>query len=812
MKLFFQYVYLEMKRMFLSFPRILFGSMFLLILLTGIFAFCQQNSMQERKNNTIHIGIVAQEDEPFIDWMVSAVSNMKNMADSCHFERIDEQTAKQKLASGEIAIAFFIPQNYVASIINGENKHLSIRMGNGQTTIISFLFKQLSEAASSFILNSEAGIYSMQEYYDLHNLPQKAEDELELNLQYIKDIAGLEKGIRTETIDTKKNYPLASQYMISGFVLFLLLWGLTAGKLLVPPKKAFQNQLAIAGISKNRQILARGLSFLSASLANYLVFFLLISLGMKFTGFAIQDTIISDINGLWQFAACCLPLLLFSTVTIQLVYEIADDTISGILFLFFGVLLLAFCSGCFYPLDYLPDTLQKLAPKLPLYPACQYGLAILHQTFDLTAFLALIVYSALFLFLMAMNRTLKQNSISDLSMLHRIKPEKRKKMQPLITCFILWCKRFLKRPLFLFTLLLMPLSVIFLQNCHTKEDAVIHVALYFPEKDADQTAENLTKKMISLSNSAIKFYKSRTPKALKSDVASGKAACGYILPKNLDAKLQGFVATPAPFIQAIRPEEDMRTRIVDEIVLSKLFQPLSYYRLTYYLSGKKDISSEETWIYDTYQKHNSSELLFHFEYANGDGNTLLNDSHANFMLLPIRGVVSIMILLCCLTGGLFRYSDKSGILPLMDTRKRKLCNLLSLLIPGLFAGITGLITIKMTGTMTTPAAEIPAMLLYILCCMSLANLLYIFCSHQEFYLAAIPVVVIGSLIFSPVFINLENLIPGTRFISCLIPTTHYLAAIHTSSSMISSFSPIVSSSVFLICSTTSAALYSRIKG
>ena len=150
-----------------------------------------------------------------------------------------------------------------------------------------------------------------------------------------------------------------------------------------------------------------------------------------------------------------------------------------------------------------------------------------------------------------------------------------------------------------------------------------------------------------------------------------------------------------------------------------------------------------------------------------------------------------MILLCCLAGGFFRYSDTS-ILLLMDSKKRKLCSFLSLLVPGLFSGAAGLLTIKLTGTMTTPAAEIPAMLLFLLCCMSLANLLYVLCSRQEFYLASIPVLVVGSLIFSPVFINLEGFASGIRFLSRLFPNTHYL--------------------VFLICSDASAYLYSRIKG
>lgn len=407
MKQLIQYIYLETKRMFLSFPLIVLGSLLLLTILSGIFAFCQINSNSAKQRNTIKIGIVAAKDEPYVDWMITTVSNLKNTKYTCTFEHIDEQAANQKLQTGEIAIAFYIPKNYIASIVSGENKQLTIRMGSGQSTIINFIFKQLSEAASSFILNSEAGIYSMQEYYTLHHLPRLSEDEHELNLQYIKDIIALDKGIQIETINTANSYPLSSQYAIAGFVLFLLLCGLTSSKMLTSQSRTFHHQLALAGISQSKQILARGFSFLLIHLTNYLIFFLLIYIGMTIWHFALPDTMLSTPNGIWEFAARCFPLLLFSTAVIQLVYEITEDALGGILLLFFTVLILGLCSGCFYPLDYLPDSIQKLAPKLPIYQACQYGLSILYDTFNPKAFLCLTIYFVLCYFIMIISRTVR---------------------------------------------------------------------------------------------------------------------------------------------------------------------------------------------------------------------------------------------------------------------------------------------------------------------------------------------------------------------------------------------------------------------
>lgn len=153
--------------------------------------------------------------------MITTAGKVDNAKYTCRFQRLEEKAADARLKSGKIDIAFLIPENYIASIIDGENKHLTIRFGSSQSTIVSFLFRELSHAASAFILDTEAGIYSMQEYYEKHHLPDKAEDELDLNLQYIKEIVSLDKGIQTEEIAVKDATPIFQQYFISAFVLFL---------------------------------------------------------------------------------------------------------------------------------------------------------------------------------------------------------------------------------------------------------------------------------------------------------------------------------------------------------------------------------------------------------------------------------------------------------------------------------------------------------------------------------------------------------------------------------------------------------------
>lgn len=395
MKQFKQYTYLEIKRMFLSLPKLFLGSLFLFALLSGFLAVCAQGINREKEKDTITVAVAAAADEPFVDWMITTVSNMKNTAYICSFERMEEALAEQKLESGEIDAVFLIPKQYIASIIKGENKPVTIRFGKSQTTVADFLFRQLCEAASSYILGSEAGIYSLQEYYAYHNLAKEREDELELNLRYIKEIIDLNQAVSKEETAEKGSYPLISQYMVSGFLLFLLFQGLSYSKLLAPKNRSLQNLLTLEHLGYGRQLFAKETAFFLSVLPTYLFYFLLIGIGMKISGFSLPETTCSDLNGIWRFAVSCIPLFITSTILILLVYEMTEDASSGLLLLTFCILLMGLCSGFFYPLEHLPQAVRSIAPLLPTYHLLQYGLAVLHQSFATGSFLMLIFFSAL---------------------------------------------------------------------------------------------------------------------------------------------------------------------------------------------------------------------------------------------------------------------------------------------------------------------------------------------------------------------------------------------------------------------------------
>lgn len=352
-------------------------------------------------------------------------------------------------------------------------------------------------------------------------------------------------------------------------------------------------------------------------------------------------------------------------------------------------------------------------------------------------------------------------------------------MREMKTCFILWCKRILKRPLFLFTLLLMPFAVLFLQNCQTKQDSMVRVALYTLDKDS-KTADAIIEHFIGLSNSSIAFYEVSSKQEMQDNITKGTTSCGYIFPKNLDDAIIEYTQNHTPFIKTLRPKNDVTTNIVDEIVLSKFYKEISFHILDFFLEEKTGTEPDNILLSELFTKHADSEMLFEFEYADGTKNEILNSSNLNYMLMPMRGIVSVLVLLSCMAGGLLWYSDqKNGLLPLLNQKKQQLFGSLSLWVPGLLAALAGLFTIQLTGIAENPIKESLSMFFYLCSCIGLTTLLRTISQKREYFLATIPFFVIGSLILCPIFIDLSSFLPEISNLNKLLPSTYYLNSLHS---------------------------------
>ena len=121
----------------------------------------------------------------------------------------------------------------------------------------------------------------------------------------------------------------------------------------------------------------------------------------------------------------------------------------------------------------------------------------------------------------------------------------------------------------------------------------------------------------------------------------------------------------------------------------------------------------------------------------------------------------------------------------MSRKQRSLSSLYSLLLPGAAACISALISIKIAGISGNPLREIPAMACYLFACLGLVVLLGRLLCREGIYLAAMPVILLLSLLLPPIFIDVGSLIPAVDSLNLLLPTTWYLKSIQSPENLLS---------------------------
>lgn len=358
------YFIVEWKRGLRSLPVIVTG-MLLLLAVSGLLLFSWQKNQTNEGNSPTVIGVAVEPDEPYMELFVQMLGNLEHIKDNYTFSLMSQEEAESGLTDGSLSVAFFIPKNYILSMIQGTEEPITLRFGSADPNVTTLLLRQLSQSVSLILLNTEAAIYSMDDYYLENALPNQAEDEQSLNIEYIRRLFARHSIFETQELEAEQNMHYSQYYLTVGLLLFLLLAGLLCPGYFKPQNRTFVQKLQLHGLSDTWQLLLKQLaSCCLFSLVLTLLLTLLVA-AVKLFSLSIPDF---SIDGAGDLLCMLLPLYLLLPMICalhSLVYEWIPDTTASILFLFLSILLFGYLSGYFYPISFLPECLQHLAAFLP---------------------------------------------------------------------------------------------------------------------------------------------------------------------------------------------------------------------------------------------------------------------------------------------------------------------------------------------------------------------------------------------------------------------------------------------------------------
>lgn len=364
-------------------------------------------------------------------------------------------------------------------------------------------------------------------------------------------------------------------------------------------------------------------------------------------------------------------------------------------------------------------------------------------------------------------------------------------MKKILTWILLFQKRILKKPMFQITILLIPILLFLLFTFNKSSDSLVRVALI---SGNDEYSQNFVKDLLDSSNHVISYYQCYDESQMRKDVLTGKAECGYIMPDDMPQKIAQFSSQKKQgIITAIVKKESISTKIVNEIIYGRLFSERAYPVLKDFINEKQPdrlTSAEDEKMYDTFSKYLIEPLMFSFEYADGSKNDLLNndDSSHNYYMLPVRGILSVLILVSSMSGVLMLSNDdRKNTWGFIRLSKRPAFNYFYIFMSILPIAICSLAAIFITGISTNVLNEIRLMVLYTLLLTGFSSLLKALIKNIYVLCSLIPVTVLLSLIICPVFIDIGSIVPQARFVRLFLPTNYYLDSIYSGPAQLKMF-------------------------
>lgn len=364
-------------------------------------------------------------------------------------------------------------------------------------------------------------------------------------------------------------------------------------------------------------------------------------------------------------------------------------------------------------------------------------------------------------------------------------------MKKILTWILLFQKRILKKPMFQITILLIPILLFLLFTFNKSSDSLVRVALI---SGNDEYSQNFVKDLLDSSNHVISYYQCYDESQMRKDVLTGKAECGYIMPDDMPRKIAQFSSKKKQgIITAIVKKESISTKIVNEIIYGRLFSERAYPVLKDFINEKQPdrlTSAEDEKMYDAFSKYLIEPLMFSFEYADGSKNDLLNndDSSHNYYMLPVRGILSVLILVSSMSGVLMLSNDdRKNTWGFIRLSKRPAFNYFYIFMSILPIAICSLAAIFITGISTNVLNEIRLMVLYTLLLTGFSSLLKALIKNIYVLCSLIPVTVLLSLIICPVFIDIGSIVPQSRLVRLFLPTNYYLDSIYSGPAQLKMF-------------------------
>lgn len=363
---FMNYIRMQIKRVGRSLPAVLLPA----VALVGIAALlCQmiwsmsEDSADKKK---VEIALVGDLSDPYLKLGMYVLEDMDPVHDTVTFLPMSEEEAIQKLDRGQITAYAVIPEGLVESIMRGENKKVTYVAAGGSAEMVSVLVRELLEAVSTFLVETQNSVYGMQRILEKYGMEEQIQAAtVEFDLRYMDLFLNRAQIYEVKKIGLSNELSLQGYYVCSILLLFLLLWGIACSPLFVKKDLAFQKLLRAGGQKVWMQVTGEYVAYVLLMAVCVLAIAAVLAAGSRAVQVPVPEWEAAGQGELFLLAVRALPVMAMISAVQLFLFELVTGIVSGVLLQFLSAVCMGYLSGCFYPLSFLPSGIQKISSFLP---------------------------------------------------------------------------------------------------------------------------------------------------------------------------------------------------------------------------------------------------------------------------------------------------------------------------------------------------------------------------------------------------------------------------------------------------------------
>lgn len=390
-----QYFYLQLKRLLRIFPMLLIGTLVTVAcvgLLLGGIGTADKNSADQQR---FQIAITGDTSGDYVQIGLVALQAFDDTRFSMEILELEQEEARQQLLAGKISAYVILPENFIERALYGDVDTVTYVTHAGGENIVTMFKNEVTKLITDLVIHSQKGVYAIGDVAAQENVRDVRGQYMDdLAFSYIELIFSRSKVCTVEELGLSDGLGLPEYYIGCLSVFLLLFIGVafvTAG---------VRRDHSLHGLLQSRFI-----GFRKQVLCEYAAqcgVFLCIT-GLLTGGICVAGSLLADLKipGFFSLLFRFLPVAAMAAALNGLIFELAGNVVSAVLWHFFLCLGQCYAAGCFYPVYALPPVLQGAAGLLPAGLAREFVSGSFLHTAKLSALLGLLLFTCLFLGLTA---------------------------------------------------------------------------------------------------------------------------------------------------------------------------------------------------------------------------------------------------------------------------------------------------------------------------------------------------------------------------------------------------------------------------